>query len=96
MIPPPSKPPGEWRRTRHLADALALARFLDGTRTTPEAARAAGLPNEGGAYRILATLRHLAEERPDLVSVKTRQDGRTVYHRVTLLPAADEADKTGP
>lgn len=75
-----------WRRTKHLRETLALARFLDGSRTVPEAAELAGVPTVS-AWRVLASLRHLATNEPDLVRLQEKRDARKAYHRVELLPA---------
>ena len=74
-----------WRRTRHLREALALVQHLDGEHTVPEAAALVGT-NSTAAWRIMATFRCLAEDQPELVKVEERQEGRRVYYKVMLLP----------
>lgn len=75
-----------WRRTKHLGEALSLISYLDGKRTVPEAAELAGLVNQTIGYRIMASLRYLATEQPELVELVERREGHKVYHTVKLLP----------
>ncbi|MFC1482495.1 hypothetical protein ACFL51_01685 [Myxococcota bacterium] len=60
--------------------------FLDGTRTVPEAAELAGLINPTIGWRIMASLRYLATEQPELVELVERREGHKVYYTVRLLP----------
>ena len=62
-------PAWEWRRTRHLRDALALAYYLDGTRTVSEAAELVDISRRT-AMRILSALRAIEEEH-DLATAPT-------------------------
>lgn len=83
----------DWRRTRHLWEALELVRYLDGTRTVPEAGRLAGFPHDWTGWRALASLRALAAEAPHLVELREQADGRRTLYRVTLLPGVQNAGR---
>jgi hypothetical protein len=74
-----SQTAASWRRTRQLKHTLMLASLLDGTRTVPEAAEELGMTKQT-AYRILASLRNLAEECPDFVEHDESKVGRNVLH----------------
>lgn len=82
-----------WRRTRHLGEALSLISYLDGSRTVPEAAEQAGLPNPTIGWRIMASLRYLATEKPELVNLVEQREGRKVYYTVELLPGSTATKK---
>ena len=72
-----------WRRTKHLKETLTLVQYLDGSRTLPEAAELAEVPVQT-AWRILAVLRYLATENPELVELEVRRQGRIAFHTVRL------------
>lgn len=77
-----------WRRTRHLGEALSLVCALDGSRTVAEAAEQVGLANATLGYRIMASLRYLAMEQPELVKLEEKREGHRVVYTVDLLPGA--------
>lgn len=84
-----------WRRTRHLREGLALMRYLDGTRTVPDAASMAGLTTPTAGWRVMAAIRNIAAEQPELLVLDERREGRTVYYTVHLLPESRTPSRRG-
>ena len=80
----PGKDPqtaASWRRTRHLGEEEALA-ILD-------KCEEAGLVNPTIGYRIMASLRYLAMEQPELVSLEEQREGHRVIYTVDLQPGTN-------
>ena len=84
-----------WRRTRHLREALSLIRHLSGEHTVPEAADLAGLSNPTAGWRVMASIRNIAAEQPELLELEERREGRTVYYTVRLLPGLKKTRPRG-